>query len=156
MELVMSFCGQNFFSQDYYLLKKISRSSHCGTVEMSPAGNHEVVGLSPGLAQWVKGSSVAVSCGVGRRLGLDLALLWLWHRLATVALIGPLAWKPPCATSVDLKHTHKKKKKEKKFPVVKQVFLCVHKHTHVHTCICVFVYVTQVCFAHVFATLPVC
>ena len=27
------------------------------------------------------GSGVAVSCGVGRRRGSDLALLWLWRRL---------------------------------------------------------------------------
>ena len=33
----------------------------------------------------------AMSCGVGRRQGSDLALLWLWHRLAAVALIRPLA-----------------------------------------------------------------
>ena len=29
-----------------------------------------------------QGSSVAVSCGVGGRHGLDLALLWLWCRPA--------------------------------------------------------------------------
>ena len=36
-----------------------------------------------------------MSCGVGRRHGLDLALLWLWHRLAAMAPIRPLAWEPP-------------------------------------------------------------
>ena len=36
------------------------------------------------------GSYVAVSCGVGLRLGLDLALLWLWCRPAATALIWPL------------------------------------------------------------------
>ena len=41
--------------------------------------------------------------GVGHRHGLDLALLWLWHRPATVALIGLLAWEPPYATSMALK-----------------------------------------------------
>ena len=30
-----------------------------------------------------------MSCGVGHRLGLDLVLLWLWHRPAAVALIRP-------------------------------------------------------------------
>ena len=34
----------------------------------------EDLGLIPGLAQWVD----------------DLALLWLWHRLAAAALIHPL------------------------------------------------------------------
>ena len=29
-------------------------SSRCGTVEMNPTSNHEVVGLIPGLAEWVK------------------------------------------------------------------------------------------------------
>ena len=31
-----------------------TRSSHCGTVVTNPTRNHEVVGLIPGLAQWVK------------------------------------------------------------------------------------------------------
>jgi len=29
-----------------------------------------------------------MSCGVSHRCGSDLALLWLWHRLAAVTLIG--------------------------------------------------------------------
>ena len=33
-----------------------------------------------------------MSCGVGRKCSLDLALLWLWHRLGAVAPIRPLAW----------------------------------------------------------------
>ena len=51
-----------------------------------------------------------MNCGVGRRCRLDLMWLWLWHRLAAVALIGLLAWEPPYATSVALKS--KKRKKE--------------------------------------------
>ena len=31
-----------------------SRSSHRGAVEMNPTRKHEVVGLIPGLTQWVK------------------------------------------------------------------------------------------------------
>ena len=56
---------------------------------------HEDVGLIPGLTWWVKGSSIVVSCcvgGVGHRQGSDMALLWLWRRLAAAALIQPLAW----------------------------------------------------------------
>ena len=36
-----------------------------------------------------------MSCGVGRRRGLDPVLLWLWHRLVATAPIRPLAWEPP-------------------------------------------------------------
>ena len=59
---------------------------------MNPAGIHEDMGSIPGPDQWVKGSSIAMSCGVGHRGSLDLARLWLWYRLAAVALIGP--WTP--------------------------------------------------------------
>ena len=65
----------------------------------------EVSGLIPGLAQ-----CIAVSCGVGRRCGLDPVLLWLWHRLAAVALIGTLAWEPPYATGTALKRQKIKNK----------------------------------------------
>ena len=65
---------------------------------MNPTRNHEVVGSVPGLFQW--GKDPAVSCGVGRRCGSDLVLLWLWCRLAAVAPIGSLAGGPPCAVSV--------------------------------------------------------
>ena len=50
-----------------------------------------------------------MSCGVGRRHGLDLVWLWLW--LATVVPVGPPAWELPCATSVTLKKIKIIKKK---------------------------------------------
>ena len=51
-----------------------------------------------------EGSSVAVSCGVGRRHGSDPALLWLWIcRLAVAALIRSLAWELPYAVSAAIK-----------------------------------------------------
>ena len=53
----------------------------------NPASFHEDSGLIPGFAQWVKGSDVAASCGVGGRGSSDSMLLWLWHRLAAVTLI---------------------------------------------------------------------
>ena len=49
-----------------------------------------------------------MSCGAGHRHGSDLALLWLWHRPAAVALIGTLAWGPPYAVGVALKKQKKK------------------------------------------------
>ena len=50
-----------------------------------------------------------MSYGVGRRRGLDLALLWLWCRLAAEAPIGPLAWEYAVGSAL------KSKKKKKKF-----------------------------------------
>ena len=53
-----------------------------------------------------------MSCGVGHRHSLDLALLW--RRLAATALIQPLAWEPPCASDAALKKKGPKKKKKVK------------------------------------------
>ena len=64
----------------------------------NPTSIHEDAGLIPGLIQSVKGSGIAMRCGVGFRHGLDLALLWLWSRLAAAAPIQPLAWELPYAT----------------------------------------------------------
>ena len=68
-------------------LKLCWRSSCCRAMEMTSTNNHEVVGLNPGLAQWVK----------------DSVLLWLWCRLAAVTLIQPLTWELPYATGAALK-----------------------------------------------------
>ena len=51
-----------------------------------------------------------LSCGVGQRRGLDPALLWLWYRPATTALIRPLAWELPHAAGGTLKMQRKKKR----------------------------------------------
>ena len=53
-----------------------------------------------------------MSCGVGCRLGLDLALLWLWTKPVATAPIGPLAWEPPYAAGVALKRQKRKRKEE--------------------------------------------
>ena len=41
---------------------------------MNPTSIHEAAGLIPGLTQWIKGSSVAVSRSVGHRHSSDRAL----------------------------------------------------------------------------------
>ena len=51
-----------------------------------------------------------MSCGVGRRLGLDPALLWLWCKLAATGPIRPLAWEPPYAARVALEMAKRQKK----------------------------------------------
>ena len=44
----------------------------------NPTRKHKVASLIPGLAQWVIGSGIAVSCGVGcLDPELDPELLWL-------------------------------------------------------------------------------
>ena len=53
-----------------------------------------------------------MSCGVGRRCGLDLALLWLRHKPAAIAPTRPLAWELPYAGGGP-KRTKDKKTKTK-------------------------------------------
>ena len=57
-----------------------------------------------------------MSCGVGRRLGSDPVLLWLWRRPAATASIRPLPWEPPYAEGAaqEIAKRQKKKKKKKK------------------------------------------
>ena len=57
--------------------------------------------------------TVAVSCGVSHRRGLDPALLWLWPRLAATAPIRPLAWEPPYAAGAAQEIAKRQKKKKK-------------------------------------------
>ena len=56
-----------------------------------------------------------MSCGVGYRRGSDSTFLWLWHRLAATAPIGPLPWEIPSSIYrwCGPKKTKKKKKKKR-------------------------------------------
>ena len=69
-------------------------------------------GLIPGLDQWVKGSGIAMSRGVGYRHGSGPSLLWLSCRPTTEALIQSLAWEPPYAMGMALKIQNKIKIKK--------------------------------------------
>ena len=55
-----------------------------------------------------------MSCGVACRYSSDPALLWLWLRLAAVALILPLAWELPYTMGVAQKQKTKQNKMKKK------------------------------------------
>ena len=52
-----------------------------------------------------------MSYGVDFRCSSDHTLLWLWHRSAATAPIGPLAWEPPYAADAALKSPNKQTKK---------------------------------------------
>ena len=55
-----------------------------------------------------------MSCGIGRRRGLDPSLLWLWCRLVATAPIRPLAWEPPHAMALKRQKTKQNKQTKKK------------------------------------------
>ena len=49
-----------------------------------------------------------MSCGVGRRRGLDLVELWVWCTPVATAPVRPLAWEHPYATGAALEKTQNK------------------------------------------------
>ena len=76
-------------------------------------------GFDPRPCSVDQGYGVAMSCGIGHRLGSDPALLWLWHRLAAIALTQPLPWELPYAKSTA------PKKQKKTFQI------CFHIHWNI-------------------------
>ena len=67
-----------------------------------------------------------MSCGGGRRRGLDPTLLWLWRRPVATAPIRPLAWKPPCAVEAALEKAKRPKKKKKRVYFFRRTFPLDH------------------------------
>ena len=73
-------------------------SSHCGTAETNPTSIHEDAGSIPGPTQWVKGSGIALSRGVGQQPLLHF---------------DPLAWELPYDPAALKGEKKKGKEKEK-------------------------------------------
>ena len=63
---------------------------------------------------------------MGCRLGLDLALLWLWHRVAATALDST----PSLGASIWLGCSPKKIKKKKKKDVC--ICICIYMYKYIH------------------------
>ena len=59
-----------------------------------------------------------MTCGVGRRHGSDLVLLWLWRRPAAIAPIQPLGWQLSYAAGAALKSKKNKQTNKKKCPLL--------------------------------------
>ena len=77
-----------------------------------------------------------MSCGISRRWGSDLALLWLWCGLADTAPIRLLAWKLPYAGEAALEKAkrQKKKKKKKEMCIAGVLCACVCVHIYIYNC----------------------
>ena len=66
-----------------------------------------------------------MSCGVGRKHGLDPMLLWFWHRPVASTLIRTLVWEPPYAMGVaqeKAKRQNKTKQTNKQKPHQKNLY----------------------------------
>ena len=79
-----------------------------------------------------------MSCGISHRCGLDLALLWLWHRPAATA---PIQASPSLGVPYALDAAQKKKKKKSRFlrqkgncafPEDLDNYFCLLRHDEVH------------------------
>ena len=76
--------------------KGSSQSSHRGAAKQIQVGTMR-------LQVWSLDSLNRLRIWCCHRCGSDLVLLWLWHRLAAIALIRPLAWEPLHAEGAALK-----------------------------------------------------
>ena len=70
---------------------------------------------------------IAVSCGIGSRHGSDLALLWLWRRLAAV-----VPWEPSYAVGMALKSQTNEDNNNKTKTKTKQKESAIWQHMLLH------------------------
>ena len=104
--LVISLPGRYL---DKTIIQKSTRSSCHGLVVTNPTSIHEYgvqsLALPNGLRIWH-----CHELWHSLQMWLRSKLLWLWHRLAAVVLIQPLAWELPYAEPAALKRQNKKQK----------------------------------------------
>ena len=87
------------FLHSFYVFK-ILRSSHCGSVGQEP----DIV--STRMRVWSLASLSGLGIRIAASCGLDLVLLWLWHRPAAAALIQSLYWEHPYASDTAIKRKY--------------------------------------------------
>ena len=87
-----------------------------------------------------------MSCGVSRRRGLDLMLLWFWLWYGPVATgpIRPLAWELPYAAGAALEKP-KKKPEQTRSDHIAHIYI----HTYMYICVCACVCVC-VCISYTY------
>ena len=69
----------------------------------------------------VRGSGIAMSCGVDQKHAPDPTQLWLWRRLAAAALIPPVARELPYAVGATAKAKKKKKRERERVPFYTEI-----------------------------------
>ena len=112
---------------------------HCGISNQWIVNLFENVLWVPVVAQHVKNPTVSVrmlkdlallqAVVLSRIYSSDLALLWLWCRLAAAAPIRTLAWEPPYVMGAALEKMRKKKQYWFKIWIVLNSLVWIHIHS---------------------------